>query len=120
MPAKILRIAAAQLKFRRTLPENVELIRRLIAEAAEAGSDVVLFPECALTGYNVDFGKLARGEIEHGLKAVADAARGAPVPRVDWLTDIRARTLLQLIGPLRSAGTREVSLPQDPSHTARR
>lgn len=75
MPAKFLQVAAAQLKFRRTLPENVELIRRLIAEAARAGSDVVLFPECALTGYNVDFRKLARGEVENGLKAVADAAR---------------------------------------------
>ena len=75
MPAKVLQIAAAQLKFRRTLPENVELIRRLIAEAARAGSDAVLFPECALTGYNVDFRRLTRGEIENGLKAVADAAR---------------------------------------------
>ncbi len=75
MPAKVLQIAAAQLKFRRTLPENVELIRRLLAEAARAGSDVVLFPECALTGYSVDFHKTARGEIENGLKAVSDAAR---------------------------------------------
>jgi len=75
MPAKVLQIAAAQLKFRRTLPENVEIIRRLIAKATRAGSDVVLFPECALTGYNVDFRKLARGEIENGLKAVADSAR---------------------------------------------
>jgi predicted amidohydrolase len=75
MPAKVLQIAAAQLKFRRTLPENVELIRRFIAEAARFGSDVVLFPECALTGYNMDFHKLARVEIENGLKAVSDAAR---------------------------------------------
>src|SRR6266550_5972484 len=75
MPAKLLQIAAAQLKFRRTLPENVEIIRRLIAKATRAGSDVVLFPECALTGYNVDFRKLARGEIENGLKAVSDSAR---------------------------------------------
>ena len=67
MPAKLLQIAAAQLKFRRTLPENVELIRRLIAEAARMGSNDVLFPKCALTGYNVDFQKLARGEIENGL-----------------------------------------------------
>ena len=75
MPAKVLQIAAAQLKFRRTLPENVELIRRFLAKAARAGSDVVLFPECALTGYNVDFHRIARGEIESGLKTVSDAAR---------------------------------------------
>jgi N-carbamoylputrescine amidase len=75
MPAKVLRIAAAQLKFRRTVPENVELIRRFISEAARERSDAVLFPECALTGYNVDFGELSRDEIEKGLKAVSNAAR---------------------------------------------
>lgn len=75
MSKKVLEVAAAQLKFRRTLPENVEVIRRFIAEAARAGNDVVLFPECALTGYNVDFHKLEVGEVEAGLKAVADAAR---------------------------------------------
>jgi len=75
MPAKVLQIAAAQLKFRRTLPENVELIGRFIAQAARAGGDLVLFPECALTGYNVDFHRLARGQVQSGLNAVADAAR---------------------------------------------
>ena len=71
----MLRIAAVQLKFRRTLPENVELVCRFISQAARQGSDAVLFPECALTGYNVDFRRFARSEIESGLKAVADAAR---------------------------------------------
>jgi predicted amidohydrolase len=75
MRPKVLQTAAAQMKFRRTVPENVELIRRLIARAARSGSDVVLFPECALTGYNVDFHKLAPVEIENGLKLVAEAAR---------------------------------------------
>ena len=75
MPMNLFQIAAAQLKFRQTLAENVESIRGFIAEAARTGSDVVLFPECALTGYNVDFRQIARGEIESGLKAVADAAR---------------------------------------------
>jgi predicted amidohydrolase len=75
MPAKVFQIAAAQLKFRRTLPENVERIGRFISQAAREGGDIVLFPECALTGYNVDFHRLARGEVERGLSAVADAAR---------------------------------------------
>jgi predicted amidohydrolase len=92
-----LHITAAQLKFRRTVPENVELIRRSIAEAARAGSDAILFPECALTGYNVDFHKLARAEIENGLKAVANAARthrchvliGSPtVTRGKWFNSL--------------------------------
>lgn len=75
MAAKPLRIAAAQMKFRPTLPENVEVISRFIAEAAQAGSDIVLFPECALTGYNVNFRRIAQPEIEAGLSAVAEAAR---------------------------------------------
>ena len=75
MPSKVIRIAAAQLKFRRSLSENVERIRRFIAEAARAASDVVLFPECALTGYTVNFQQCAWVELAQGLKAVADAAR---------------------------------------------
>jgi predicted amidohydrolase len=75
MAAKALQIAAVQLKFRRTVPENVEVISRFIAKAAAAGSDVVLFPECALTGYNVDFREFTAAEIENGLEAVAAAAR---------------------------------------------
>jgi N-carbamoylputrescine amidase len=72
---KVLRVAAAQLKFRPTVAENVEVIRQLVAEAANVGSDAVLFPECALTGYNVDFQCLKRTEIERAFKFVAEAAR---------------------------------------------
>lgn len=72
---KVLQIAAAQLKFRRTLPENLELIRGFIKEAASAGNDVVLFPECAITGYNVDFRRIAPREIQDALNVVAKAAR---------------------------------------------
>jgi len=75
MSAKVLQIAAAQLKFRRTLPENLELIRRFIKDAASAGSDVVLFPECATTGYNVDFRRITPGEIHDAMNVVAKAAR---------------------------------------------
>ena len=75
MAEKVLHVAAVQLKFRRTLPENVEIIGPFVADAARGGSDVVLFPECALTGYNVDFREVAPRDVEDGLKAVADAAR---------------------------------------------
>lgn len=75
MSPKILRLAAAQLKFRALVAENLEVIRRLVAAAAQIGSDAVLFPECALTGYNVDFNAYRREEIEEGLRAVAAAAR---------------------------------------------
>jgi len=75
MSPKVLKVAVAQLKFRRTVPENIALICRSISDAARAGSNVVLFPECALTGYNVDFHRVARAEVEQALSAVADAAR---------------------------------------------
>src|ERR1041385_3417565 len=76
MSDSVLRIAAAQMQFRRTPPENIELICRFIVEAARAGCDAILFPECALTGYNVNFHSFLPGEIEHRLKAIARAARG--------------------------------------------
>jgi predicted amidohydrolase len=75
MRRKVLRIAAAQLKFRKALSENVELIHRFVAMAARAGSDAVLFPECALTGYNMDFRRLSPGEIQSALHDVAGMAR---------------------------------------------
>src|SRR5262249_30390190 len=75
MAARTLRIAAAQVKFRQSLPENLGLVRRFLAEAARAGSDVVLFPECALTGYNVDFRRIPPAAMAEGLRAVAESAR---------------------------------------------
>jgi predicted amidohydrolase len=74
-PARVLQITAAQLKFRRTIPANVELICQFIAQATRAGSDVVLFPECALTGYNVDFRQLEWKEVNGSIEAVAATAR---------------------------------------------
>jgi predicted amidohydrolase len=56
--AKFLTVAAAQMKFHAGIHENLKVIRAMTAEAASAKCDVVLFPECALTGYNVDFGTL--------------------------------------------------------------
>lgn len=72
---KVLQITAAQLKFRRTIPDNVEIICRFMAETARARGDVVLFPECALTGYNVDFRQLEWKKVKAGIEAVAAAAR---------------------------------------------
>src|SRR5690349_7328835 len=70
---KTLLVAAAQMRFGASVPENVENIRCLLGSVIKA--DAVLFPECALTGYNIDFSKLRPAEIEMGLTAVAQAAR---------------------------------------------
>jgi len=75
MRTKILRIAAAQVRFRRTVRENVELACNLISKAARVGSDAILFPECMLTGYNLDFRQVVREEVEDGLRSIAETAR---------------------------------------------
>ncbi len=75
MPTKHLHVAAVQMKFRRDVRQNLAVIRDFIAEAAQAGCDAILFPECALTGYRIDFRQLVPHEVEHGLKSVAEAAR---------------------------------------------
>jgi len=75
-PAK-LRVAAVQMKFRATIRENVERIIELIHSAARDGTDVVLFPECAITGYRREFKGLEPERVEEGCAAVARAARQA-------------------------------------------
>lgn len=70
-----MKVGAVQMKFRRTIPENVAFIKRHVAEFARRGGDAILFPETAVTGYNIDFRKLDPGAVETGLRAVAAAAR---------------------------------------------
>ena len=72
-----LQIAAVQMKFRPTIPENVEQITESIHSAARAGADVILFPECAVTGYRRDFTGLTPGPVNQGCADVARAAREA-------------------------------------------
>jgi predicted amidohydrolase len=75
MPSRTLRIAAVQLKFRPTVAENLEIIRSFIAKANRTGCDAVLFPECAVTGYNIDFHSIKKREIQSALEIIGDAAR---------------------------------------------
>lgn len=69
-----LKIAAAQMKFRRSIAENVSWIVETIRSTARAGAEVILFPECAVTGYQCDFAALDWREVEAGLRHVARAA----------------------------------------------
>lgn len=77
MKPKSLVIAAAQLKFHRTLEGNVAWICDTIQLTACAGADAVLFPECAVTGYHCDFTQISRPRIEDALSAIAASARSA-------------------------------------------
>jgi len=79
-PPSTLTVAAVQMRSSRDLSNNVAQIKGFIREAASKGARVVVFPECASTGYfedvitNVTATKLAEAEL-----AVADACREAGV-----------------------------------------
>ena len=75
-PAK-LQVAAVQMKFRSAIHENVERIVEVIHSAARDGADAILFPECAITGYQHTFKELKPSSVVAGCAAVARAAREA-------------------------------------------
>src|SRR5262252_10637052 len=77
MKSNQLTVAAAQMKFRAAIEENVSWINQAIQSAANAGADVVLFPECAVTGYNCDFTRVSPSQVEAALHAIASTARSA-------------------------------------------
>jgi len=70
-------IAVAQMKFRAAVGDNVFHITQAIHSSAKAGANVILFPECAITGYNCDFTQVSRSEIDSALQKIATAARSA-------------------------------------------
>jgi predicted amidohydrolase len=69
-----LKVAAVQMKFRRTPAENALVIAGHIGDFARSGGDAVLFPETAITGYNIDFRDLDPKAVESALAVVARAA----------------------------------------------
>ena len=72
-----LQVAAVQMEFRPTIDQNVVQIVERIRSAARAGADVILFPECAVTGYRRDFKGLTPVRVNQGCAEVARAAREA-------------------------------------------
>lgn len=69
-----LRVAAVQMKFAPTIDGNLAVMERLLAQAARRRSKVVLFPECATTGYACDFTRLRPAEIRDALTRVGQLA----------------------------------------------
>lgn len=65
-----LRVAAVQLRFQDTLEANLRQLQEGIRRAAHRGADVVVFPECATTGYNTDFRLLNRAALRDCLAQV--------------------------------------------------
>ncbi len=68
-----------QMRFGRSIDENLARIAAAVAEAARKRSDVVLFPEAATTGYAADFQQLQRAELREALKQVGCLARASRV-----------------------------------------
>lgn len=60
--------------FGATIAENLRKIERAVRRAARRRADVVLFPECAVTGYGGDFAALQPAEIRAVLRTVAALA----------------------------------------------
>jgi predicted amidohydrolase len=71
-----MRVAAAQMKFRPSVSENVDWIVSAIGKAA-GKVDAILFPECSTTGYNCDFNAISESTIERAIAEVRKAARSA-------------------------------------------
>lgn len=74
MPSNF-KVAAMQMKFRATIEENVAWICECVTTAKKTGADAVLFPECAVTGYNLDFTQIKPKTIEVALATIAETAR---------------------------------------------
>src|SRR5689334_10842382 len=68
-------VAAVQMRFRARVADNTEWICQTIQSSAEQGTDVVLFPECAVTGYNCDFTSVSKDEVESAMDTIRGAAR---------------------------------------------
>lgn len=63
------------MKFSAGIDANLKQIRELTAEAARAKCDCVLFPECAVTGYNIDFAAIQRRAVDHAIQTLSGIAR---------------------------------------------
>ena len=79
-PPKILRVAAVQFRSSRDLADNVNRIAKQIRDAATNGARVVVFPECALSGYFEDvITNLSSAQLSGAAQQVARACREANI-----------------------------------------
>ncbi len=74
LPVSKLRVAAVQMSFASDLEGNIEKISQVIGQAKKRRADVVLFPECATSGYNTDFASLKPTQIREALQTVGELA----------------------------------------------
>jgi len=63
--------------FAPSIAENTATMVAAISDLGKANIDVILFPECATTGYNRDFAALDPKDIESAVAAISRAAKDA-------------------------------------------
>lgn len=69
------RVATVQSRFASSIAGNLEKVAMVLKRLRRSKPDVVLFPECMLTGYRFDFVRLNGEEIRAALRQVAQWAR---------------------------------------------
>jgi predicted amidohydrolase len=79
-PPKVLKVAAVQFRSSRDLDDNVARLRGHLRRLAGQGVRVVVFPECALTGYFEDVARATTAErLASAERQVADTCREAGI-----------------------------------------
>ncbi len=73
----VLTLAAAQLRVGLGIEENVETICRRVRQRDEAGFDLIVFPECAVIGYDTGFIRGNRKAIQAGVREIARTVKEA-------------------------------------------
>src|SRR5438874_1799215 len=75
-PSKMLRVAVVQFRSSRDLADNVNRITKDIHDVATNGLRVVIFPECALSGYFEDvITNLSSAQLTAAEEKIAQACR---------------------------------------------
>lgn len=76
-PAPQLRVAAVQMRSTRDLDQNIGKIKESLAKCAKEGARVVVFPECALTGYfdNAFMQTFTAEQLANAERQVSEACR---------------------------------------------
>jgi len=78
--AASLKVAAVQMRSSRNLDDNVSRITNSIHACARKGARVVVFPECALSGYFLEvITKLSAAQLAAAVQQVSEACREAGV-----------------------------------------
>jgi len=75
MTMQKIRIAVAQIRISKNIQENIHAITNMINQGSDKYIDVICFPECALTGYLVEYQNLDFSLVKNGLDQIVEKAK---------------------------------------------